>query len=114
MDKVDKVKLIQLSNLPSLLSLVVGYPINIDKIEVGQNGHISFESNDLTDMTGIMKPYYERFTVSSFSNGFTEDPNIYWVSVNFSFTYKTGGSNGTKITDVLYDFNENKWKLIFN
>lgn len=111
MNTTDKLKSIQISNLSTLLSHVVGYPINIEDIKVSKQGYISFESNDLRDLTGIMKPHYERFTISSFSNGFTENEDIYWVVVNFSFTYTNGGSNGTTITNVFYNFKTNKWTL---
>jgi hypothetical protein len=103
---------IQISNLPDLLSNIVGYNVQIDNIRVNTNGrgYISFDSNSLLDHTGIMKPFYERFQISSFSNGFTTEGNqYYWVIVNFSFTYKSGGSNGSTITTVLYDFDKNSW-----
>jgi hypothetical protein len=110
MTKLDKIEQIQISNLNELLTDIVGYTIQIDKINVNKRGYISFDSNDLREHTGIMKNFYERFTVSSFSNGFTTgDKEYYWVMVNFSFTYNTGGSNGTTITTVFYDFEKNTW-----
>jgi hypothetical protein len=108
-EKLEKLKLIQLSNLSSLLTDIVGYPINVPEIKLHKSGYISFDSDDLREYTGIMKPYYQRFTISSFSNGFTEIDNIYWVVVNFSFTYTSGGYNGNSITNIFYDFNTNTW-----
>jgi hypothetical protein len=111
-EKLEKLKLIQLSNLSSLINDIVGYPVNVPEIKLHKSGHISFDSNDLREHTGIMKPYYERFTVSAFSNGFTENDDIYWVSLHFSFTYTSGGSNGTAITNIFYDFKTNTWYKI--
>ena len=112
MTKIEKLQTIQVSNLPQLISNIVGYNVEINHIKVSTNGngYISFDSNSLIDYTGIMKPFYERFQISSFSNGFTTgDKEYYWVIVNFSFTYKSGGSNGSTITTVFYDFENHTW-----
>lgn len=110
-EKVEKLKLIQLSNLSSLISDIIDHPVNIPEIKINKSGYISFESDNLKEHTGIMKNHYERFVVSSFSNGFTENDHIYWVVLYFSFTYTSGGSNGNRITDIFYNFNTNTWIL---
>jgi hypothetical protein len=110
MDNIVKLKSIQISNLPELISNVVGVPVVINEIQVRKSGHISFDSESLIEHTGLMKNFYEEFTISSFSNGFTTgDSMYYWVMVCFRFMYKSGGSNGTNILMVLYDFEKNIW-----
>lgn len=109
---MDKLKQIQVSNLPELLSKLTGHYVTIDTIRVSKQGNISFNSNSLIEHTGIMKNTYERFELSSFNCGFTSlVQDVYWVSVNFSFTYKSGSSNGTKFTDVFYHMKTNTWSL---
>lgn len=109
---MENLKQIQVSNLPELLSKLTGYYVTVDTIRVSKQGHISFNSNSLIEHTGIMKNIYERFELSSFNCGFTSlNQDVYWVSVNFSFTYLSGGSNGTKLTDVFYHMKTNTWSL---
>lgn len=107
---------IEISNLPELLSSLIGVPVQIEKFifhekSNRQSQYLSFESQNLTEHTGILKNHYEYFMVSSFGSNFTPDEDIYWVSVAFSFTYVTGGSNGHVLGNIFYRFSTNKWFL---
>lgn len=109
-EKVEKLNTIQISNLPNLLTNLLGYDILIENIEVSKQGYIDIVSQDLTEHTGIMSEYYESFRVEAFSNNIvSDDENLYWVQMSFRWTMKTYGSNGHTFKDVFYDFKKQSW-----
>lgn len=108
-EKVELLKTMEISNLPFLLTNLLGYDIKIEDFKISKQGYVDITSNELKEHTGIMSEYYETFRVESFSNGFTEDSNIYWVSMSFRFRYKSGGSNGHTFKNVFYNFKTKTW-----
>jgi hypothetical protein len=112
---LEKIESIQIGNLNDLLSNLLEIPINITELIVKErfmSPYITFESQDLTEHTGILKNTYESFKLEAFSSHFTTDKNdldLYWVSIYFSFTYKSGGSNGHVFRNVFYNFETKQW-----
>jgi tRNA(His) 5'-end guanylyltransferase len=113
MDSIEKLKQIKINNLSDIVSNMVNYPVSFNEIKIHKNGkYISFDSNSLIEYTGIMKDHYERFQISSFSNGFASDnDDTYWVMLSFSFTYTGGGSNGYTFGIALYNFKTESWSI---
>jgi hypothetical protein len=109
-EKVEKLKTIQINNLPDLLTNLLGYYIRIDEIKVSDRGYVEIVSQDLTEHTGIMSEYYKSFRVEAFSNNIvSDDDNLYWVDMSFRWMYNSGGSNGHSFKNVFYNFKTKNW-----
>lgn len=112
MNELEKIQSIQISNLSELISDIVGVPVVISEINIHEktrSPRISFESQPLIQHTGILSNFFERFVISSFNANLIDEGRLYWVNLSFSFTYKSGGSNGHTFQNIFYNFETQKW-----
>jgi len=66
---------------------------------------------DFSKKCGVMSSVYDWVKLGNFGGGLTEDGH-YWLLLNFSWTYKSGGSNSTELVTAWWNFAKKKW--IFN
>lgn len=79
---------------------------------------VDFESENLADRCGIMSCVYDTVVIDNFGGGISQekdestegDNNLYlWLPIDFSYQYKSGGSNGTEILVAIYT-EKDGWK----
>ena len=100
-------KEIDFKQLEEIVSNEIGTPVKF-KVEI-KGDRIEFESQNLSSKSGIMSKLYNHLIVGNFGGMVSYDKKKYWVPVNFSWSYKEGGSNGTKIIDAWWNFEDKKW-----
>ena len=108
-------KEISVEGLEILVSQEVGFPIKLAKkiiVDRWEKEMIVVESQELKELTGIMKPVYESVRLANFGGGFCSDGKGYWLPIHFSFKYKNAGSNGTILKDFWYMFETKEWKTL--
>ena len=102
--------------LAETISKHLGYHIEFEH-SFERNRHdqpyIELKSNCLIKHTGIMESVCDKFMLSSFGGGISNDQKRYWMPINFSFHYQSGGSNGTSLATSIWSFEDKKWTISF-
>jgi hypothetical protein len=103
---------IEFAQLEVLISNKLGFPIKFDvAIGVFRNGdeYFKIESQELKQVAGIMAPVYESLKLTNSGGSLCPDETAYWINIKFSYSFKTGGSNGTSFCACFYRFATEDW-----
>jgi hypothetical protein len=107
-DIEEDIKTMDFDQLADLVSKRVGVKV---RFNVGtRNNRLVLESQDLSSKTGIQSDFYKEFKIANFGGNYSYNEEWYWVPLNFSWTYKKGGSNGTSLGDYHWNFKKGKWE----
>jgi len=90
--------------------LGVSIPLSISKIS-SRKEYLSVQSKDLTKLTGILKNIYSSFILKTFNSAINDKEPTWWMTLDFRFEYKSGGSNGTELLTSLYNYETKEWSF---
>lgn len=118
-DELDLLKQIEstvdLSPLEAEVKRLLGKDIKFKiSIDYGRPLHLHVESQDLTAFTGILKKFYATSKVETFNSSVKKESNgdiVWWMTLDFAFSYRNGGSNGVLLLSAWYNLNTKKWKF---
>jgi hypothetical protein len=100
---------INIKDLSNLISEKTGYFVNFSFTVSGEK--LIVNSQELKEQAGITSCLYSTLRIKNFNGGITGDNKAYWLPLNFSFEYASGGYNGTEFVVALYNFKNKKWTL---
>ena len=72
---------------------------------------VRLTSLNIVEKAGIMASVFSELHVITFGSDYNSENGTLWLSINFSWEMKNGGSNGTAILSAWYDFNDNEWSF---
>ena len=118
-DKLDLLKQIEstidLSPLEAEVKRLIGKDVKFNiLIKYGRLLHLHIESQDLTAFTGIFKRVYATCKVETVNSSVEKESNgdvVWWMTLDISYSYHNGGSNGIGILSAWYNLNTKKWKF---
>lgn len=117
MSNLEKINSIEIKGLEQLISELVGMPIKFT-VSVGlhrnteDDYYLIIESQELKQFTGIMAGLYKTVKLENFSSAWHSNGLGYWTSIVYSYEFEKGGSNGAKLTEVWFDFETMKWRIL--
>jgi hypothetical protein len=71
--------------------------------------YLIVESKDLTKYTGIFKNIYKYCILKTFNSAINDKEPTWWMTLDFKFEYKSGGSNGTELLTSWYNYETKEW-----
>lgn len=68
-------------------------------------------SQELANQTGIFEEVMKSCKIKTFGSSINSQGSsfVWWQTVNYSFSYKSGGSNGCDLLTAWYNFTTKKW-----
>lgn len=70
---------------------------------------VTIQSDNLIDLTGIMKATFKAIYVQHFNRDFDKEKNVAWLTVCLAWEHRDGGTNGSTFLTAWFDFNTKKW-----
>lgn len=97
---------IDLTSLETALSVKFGLPIKLEKhVQTNKSGktqRLRVESQNLLEHTGIMTTIFSEVRITEFVSEIND--NSIFMTLNLSYKFIAGGSNGHQIGHYFYDF----------
>ena len=101
---------IDLTPLENEVKKRIGVAVQLSiEVKKSRKAYLSVKSNDLTKYTGIFKNVYDKCILETFNSSINTEEPTWWMTFNFSFEYKSGGSNGTQLLTSWYNYETKKW-----
>lgn len=91
------------------ISKTIGAPVTFKEKGVKNGAYLSLESNDLEKKSGVFEAVFQRVYVYCSNSGAKD--GVVWLTADFRWEHKSGGSNGTTILTAWYDSKDNSWKF---
>ena len=86
-------------------------PKLIGEIAAGRHGkqRLVIDSDEMSGHAGVLKNTFKTLKVSTFDSEYDDKEKTFWMTINWSFQLKGGGSNGFNILTAWYDTETKKW-----
>lgn len=103
---------IDLAPLEKEVSRRIGVSVKFKlRTEKRRKEYLVVTSQELAHKTGIFEEVMKSCVMETFNSAVSteESDYVWWQTINYSFSYKSGGSNGTDLLTAWYNFTTKKW-----
>ena len=79
-----------------------------------KKGYFDIQSQNIVSHAGVFKAVFSEVVVNNFGGGIVlnkENKKVLWLGMHLSWEHTDGGSNGTKIMNVWWNFDIKSWVM---
>jgi len=79
------------------------------KPKINSRGGVEYSSGNIVSKAGVMVGAFKELFIQNFNSGRMVNDTQLAIDAHFSWSLKTGGTNGAEIFVGWFDFNKKKW-----
>jgi len=99
---------VDITDLETKVMGIVGTEVKFKK-SLSNKGNLELESQDLVNKAGVMSPVFKTLKIETFNTEYSAKEDVIWITLDFRFELKNGGSNGVHLLTAWYNFDTNDW-----